>query len=71
MHDIEAVAMRWQRRYAGRRWVMGTPVYAERMGSLVDRTIEFDIAKQRAWHALRPSLIRLVRRISRVITNVT
>lgn len=41
--------LRWMRRYAGRRWVLGVTVEAEPIGTMVDSLIALDIAVQRAF----------------------
>jgi len=60
------VQVRWQRRYGGRRWVMGVPVDPEPIGSMVDDCIALDIASLRVAHALRAALLRpIARRLAR------
>lgn len=65
----EATQRRWQRRYAGRRWVMGVPVDPEPIGSMVDDLLELDIALRRVLHELRPTIRRLVRVVARLLTS--
>lgn len=67
-HDIEAVAARWVRRNADRRFRFA--VFAEfRMGDALPRTLIYDrllfaIAFQRLVHAFRGETRRMVRWIS-------
>lgn len=67
MKHYEPVQLRWQRRYAGRRWILGVPVQPEPIGSMVDDLIAFDIAKARLGHAIRSEILwplnRLLRRV--------
>ena len=62
---IEEVQRRWQRRYAGRRFVYGVPVAAEPMGTLVDKQVALGIAMGRVKHDLVRAIIPVMRPIDR------
>jgi hypothetical protein len=64
----EKVAVRWQRRYGGRRYIMGVPVGSEPMGTMVDTMVVWDIATRRVWHAYRPLVYRLARSMERALS---
>lgn len=66
-HPIEQVQRRWQRRYGGRRFVLGVPVPTEPLGSMVEKHVTFDIEMRRAIHVLRAALYPRLRRLHRFI----
>jgi hypothetical protein len=67
----DATQRRWQRRYAGRRFVLGVPVDAEPIGSMVDQMLALDIATRRVWHALRPTMYAVLRALAAKLREVT
>lgn len=66
----EEIAVRWQRRYAGRRFILGVPVQRERLGTLIDSYVVLNIAERHVWHALRRPAYRVLREAARVMERV-
>lgn len=67
MTTDERIAERWQRRYGERRYIMGVPVPRERLGTMVDSFVVFDIATRHVLHALRPDAYRILRIVGRLL----
>lgn len=67
MKTYEPTQLRWQRRYGGRRWILGSPVPTEPTGLMLDDMVALDIAQRRVWHALRPTMLGITRTVARVL----